>query len=83
MVRDTRGEQVLDTLIKEGSKPVAVVPMMFVSGSHGYVPARHGDDFFSSGSSAALDEVDRALTAHFDIKDVATHWTDGVWWRGD
>ena len=30
------GNEVIDTLIKEGSKPVVVVPMMF-SESHGYV----------------------------------------------
>ena len=28
----------------------------------------HGDDFVSSGSAAALDEVDRVLTTHFDTK---------------
>ena len=73
MVRDTRGKQVLenevtDTLIKEGSKPVVVVTMMFVSESHGYVTACHGDDFVSNASVAALDEVDRVLTTHFDTK---------------
>ena len=73
------GNEVNDTLIKEGSKPVVVVPMMFVSESHGYVTACHGDDFVSSGSAAAFDEVDRVLTTHFDTY-FATHWTDGVWW---
>ena len=28
----------------------------------------HGDDFVSCGSASALDEVDRALTAHFDTR---------------
>ena len=36
---------------------------MFVSENHGY-----GDDFVSCGSTSALDEVDRVLTAHFDTK---------------
>ena len=39
---------------------------MFVSENHGYVTACHGDDFVSSGSAAALDEVGRVLTTHFD-----------------
>ena len=60
--------EVTDTLIKEGCKPVIVVPMMFVSENHAYVTACHGDDFVSSGSAAALDEVDRVLTTHFDTK---------------
>ena len=74
VVRNTRGEQVLgnevtDTLIKEGCKAVVVVvPMMFVSENHGYVTVCHGDDFVSCGSAAALDEVDRVLTAHFHTK---------------
>ena len=55
------GNEVTDTLVKEGSKPVVVVPMMFVSESHGY-------DFVTSGSAAALDEIDRVLTAQFDGK---------------
>ena len=42
--------------------------MMFVSGNHGYVTVCHGDDFVSSGSAAALDEVDRVLATHFDTK---------------
>ena len=42
--------------------------MMFVSENHGYVTVCHGDDFISCGSAAALDEVDRVLTAHFDTK---------------
>ena len=62
------GNYVTDTLIKEGRKPVVVVPMMFVSESHGYLTARHGDDFVSSGSAAALGEVDRVLTTHFGTK---------------
>ena len=71
VVRNTTGEQVLgnevaDTLIEEGCK--AVVVMMFVSENHGYVTVCHGDDFVSSGSAAALDEVDRVLTTHFDTK---------------
>ena len=41
---------------------------MFVSESHGYVTACHGDVFVTSGSGAALDEVDRVLTTHFDTK---------------
>ena len=45
-----------------------VVPMMFVSGNDVYVTVCHGDDFVSSGSAAALDEVDRVLTTHFDTK---------------
>ena len=61
------GNGVTDTLIKEGCK-AGVVPMMFASESHGYVIACHGDDFVSSGSAAALDEVDRVLTTHFDTK---------------
>ena len=44
------------------------MPMMFVSENHGYVTACHGDDFVSSGSAAALEEVDRLLTTHFDTK---------------
>ena len=60
------GNEVTDTLIKEGSKPVVVVPMIFVSESHGYVTVCHGDDFVSSGSAAALEEVDCVLTTHFD-----------------
>ena len=60
------GNEVSDTLIEERWKPVVVVPMMFVSEIHGYVTACHGDDFVSSGSAAALDEVDRVLTTHFD-----------------
>ena len=66
--------EVTDTLIKEGGKPVVVLPRMFVSENHWYVTACHGGDFVSSGSAAALDEVDRVLTTHFD-KDPATHWT--------
>ena len=42
--------------------------MMFVSESHEYVTTCHGDDFVSSGSAAALDEVDRVLTTHFDTQ---------------
>ena len=55
-------------MIKEGCKAVVVAPMMFVSENHGYVTVCHGDDFVSCGSAAALDEVDRVLTAHFDTK---------------
>ena len=77
------GNEVTDTLIREGCKAVVVMPMMFVSENHGYVTVCHGDDFVSSGSAAALDEVDRVLTTHFDTKDPATDWTDGVRWRGD
>ena len=62
------GNEVTDTLIKEGCKAVVVVPMMFVSENHGYVTVCHGDDFVSSGSAAALDETDRVLTTHFDTK---------------
>ena len=51
--------EVADTLIKEGCNSVVVVPMMFVSENHGYGTACHGDDFVSSGSAAALGEVDR------------------------
>ena len=76
------GNDVTDTLIKEGCKAVVVVPMMFVSENHGYVTACHGDDFVSGGSAAALDEVDRVLTTHLRHKDPATHGTDIVWWRG-
>ena len=74
VVRNTKGEQVLgnevtDTLIKEGCKAVVVVvPMMFVSENHGCVTVCHSDDFVSCGSAAALDEVDRVLTAHFHTK---------------
>ena len=60
--------EVTDTLIKEGCKAVVVAPMMFVSENHGYVTVCHGDDFVSCGSAAALDEVDRVLTALFDTK---------------
>ena len=61
--------EVADTLIKEGCKAVVVVaPMMFVSENHGFVTVCHGDDFVSSVSAAALAEVDRVLTAHFDTK---------------
>ena len=62
------GNEVTDTLIKEGCKAVVVAPMMFVSESHGHVTVCHGDDFVSCGSAAALDEVDRVLTGHFDTK---------------
>ena len=62
------GNEVADTLIKEGCKAVVVVPMMFVSENHGCVTVCHGDDSVSSGSAAALDEVDRVLTTHFDRK---------------
>ena len=62
------GTREASKLIKEGCKPVVVVPMMFVSENHGYVTVCHGDDFVSSGSAAALDEVDRVLTTHFDTK---------------
>ena len=62
------GSEVTDTLINEGYTATVVVPMMFVSENHGYVTACHGDDFVSSGSAAALDEVDRVLTTHFDTK---------------
>ena len=72
-----------DTLIKEGNKPVVVDPMMLVSERHGYVTVCNGDLFEPSGSAAALDEVDRVLTRQFDTKNLAAHWTDGVWWRGD
>ena len=62
-------ESVVRTLIKEGCKAVVVVVlMMFVSENNGYVTVCHGDDFVSCGSAAALDEVDRVLTAHFDTK---------------
>ena len=77
------GNEVTDTLIREGCKAVVVMPMIFVSENHGYVTVCHGDDFVSSGSAAALDEVDRVLTTHFDTEDPATDWTDGVRWRGD
>ena len=62
------GNEVTDTLIKEGCKAVVVVPMMFVSENHVYVTVCHGDDFVSCGSAAALDEIDRVLTTHFDTK---------------
>ena len=62
------GNEDTDKLIKEGCKAVVVAPMMFVSENHGYVTVCHGDDFVSCGSAAALDEVDRVLTAHFDTK---------------
>ena len=42
------GNEVTDTLIKEGCKPVVVVPMMFVSESHGYVTVCHGEDSVST-----------------------------------
>ena len=41
--------------------------MMFVSENHGNVTVCHGDDFVSCGS-AALDEVDPVVTAHFNTK---------------
>ena len=47
------GKKITDTLIRV---------------NHGYVTVCHGDDFFSSGSAAELDEVDPVLTAHFDTK---------------
>ena len=62
------GNEVTYTLIREGCKKVVVVPMMFVSESHGYVTVCHGYDFISCGSASALDEVDRALTTQFDTK---------------
>ena len=58
------GNEVADTLI-------IVVLMMFVSENDGYVTVCHGDDFVSCGSAAALDDVDRVLTAHFDTKILA------------
>ena len=73
--------EVTDTLIKDVCNKGVVVPMMFVSEFHGYVTVCHGDDFVSSGSLAALDEVDRVLTT-LRHKDLSTHWTDSVWWRG-
>ena len=42
--------------------------MMFVSENHGYVTVCHRGDFVSCGSAAALDEIDRVLTTHFDTK---------------
>ena len=63
------GNEVTDILIKEGCKAVVVVvSMVFVSENQGYVTVCHGDDFVSCGSAAALDEVDRVLTVHFDTK---------------
>ena len=63
------GNEVTDTLIREGCKAVVVVvPVMFVSENHGYVTVCHADDFVSCGFAAALDEVDRVLTTHFDTK---------------
>ena len=62
------GNEVADTLLKEGCKAVVVVPMMFASENHGNVTVCHGDDFVYRGSAAALDEVDRVLTTHFDTK---------------
>ena len=47
---------------------IVVVPTMFVSENHGYVTVCHGEDFVSRGSAAALDEVDRVLTTHYDTK---------------
>ena len=69
MVRNTRAEQVLgnevtDTLIREGCKAVVVVPMMFVSENHGVTEM--------TLSKVVLQhrwgEVDRVLTTHFDTK---------------
>ena len=57
VVRNTRGEQA-----------VVVLPMVFVSENHVSVTVCHGEDFVSSGSAAALDEVDRVLATHFDTK---------------
>ena len=57
------GNEVTDTLFREGCKAVVVLPMMSVSENHGYV-----DDFVSCGSASALDEVDRVLTEHFETK---------------
>ena len=73
------GNEVTDTLIKEGCKPVVVVSMMFVPESHGKVTVCHGDDFVSCGCGAALDEIDRALTTHFDTKILPRMGTDSVW----
>ena len=42
--------------------------MMFVSESHGYVTGATETTFSRGGSAAALYEVDRVLTAHFDTK---------------
>ena len=75
------GNDVTDTLIKEGCKAVVVAPMMFVSENHGYVTVRHGDDFVSCGSAAALHEISSTDDA-FRHEDLATHRTDSVWWRG-
>ena len=51
------GNEVADTSIKEGCKPVVVVATMFVSENHRYVTACHGDDFVSD-----------SLTTHFNTK---------------
>ena len=56
------GNEITDALIIERCKEVVVVPMMFVSGNHGYVTVCHGDEFVSCHSAAALEEVDRVLT---------------------
>ena len=58
------GNEVTDTLIEEGDKLVVVVPMMFVSESHGYVTVCHRDELLTSGSAAALNEVDSVLTTY-------------------
>ena len=44
--------------------------MMFVSENHVHV-------------TAALDELDRVLTTHFDTKILPRNWTNSVRWRGD
>ena len=62
---------------------VVVIPMMFVSENHGYVTTCHGDDFVSSGSTAALDEVDRLLTTHFDTKTLPHIGPTAYGGRGD
>ncbi|CAK0820598.1 unnamed protein product, partial [Prorocentrum cordatum] len=62
------GNEVTDTMQREGAKQVMVVPMMFFSDSFDYVTNCHGDDFLSAGAAAALDEVDRILDEHFDTK---------------
>ena len=53
---------------RQGNQAGCCRPVVFVSENHGFVTVCHGDDFVSSGSAAALDEVDRVLTAHFDTK---------------
>ena len=68
------GNEVTDTLIKEGCKAVFVVPMMFVSENHG---------FTEMVLSRVVQRQRWTDDGTFGHKDLATHWTDSIRWRDD